>query len=270
MTRRRVPGGLSLAELLVAMSLFAVISTVTFLSYNHARQTIFRSSARMDSAQRQRHAMQRVSTALSSAYVPPINNVTSPLETPNLPYPPGVNPSDPLSAPGPGCDSIIFYAPCDLITPGAKLYPVTAQTGPYNPASGPKLYEIRLDAVYQNDPAAAYQPDQPSVHGTPPLVMKRLIMREMYIPDHTAPYSRIAYLVTQGGSPQPSIAPQPATPTLVLAQMLSDFRFWMAPAGSGFRVAASSQDREATLNTAQPKTIKTTSLTTYIYYLAGH
>ena len=273
MPSRFTAKGVSLLELLVSMALFAVVSVVTLLAYNHARQTIFRSSARMDSVQRQRKAMQRVCSVLSSAYVPPINGVTSTVERPNLPYPSGLNAADPLSSLGPGCDSIMFYAPCDLIAAGAKLHPVAARVDSSYSEVGPKLYEIRLELAYQTDLEATYQVDQAAVPGTAPLVFRQLILREMYIPDHSGPYASIAYMnppAGSGGSPQPSLAPLANTPSTILAQRLSDCRFSIAPGGSGFKIRVSSQDREATLNSQRPKINKTTSFSSFLYYPAGH
>ena len=248
--------GLTLFELLTSMSIFYLIAAVTFLLYNDARASINRSMARLDSHQLSRLALQRSGLLLQSAYIPPINNVTSPFEMGNSLF-------------GNGTQSVTFYAPGDLIQDNATLYPVVAETGPYNPSAGPKLYQINLDATYQLDPGAAYQPDQPAVPGPPPLLMRTLVMREMYIPDHSQPYSTIQYLVSPGSSPQPSTTPNASTPTRILGQRLSDAHFALAPGGRGLTVTMAAQGREGTLNSGQLPTIQTFALSTDAYFWGG-
>lgn len=268
---------MTLAELLVSMSLFMIISTITFVLYNDGRAIMNRSSNRIDAGQRIRVALERLNPIVSSAYVPPITNVgtfyESPIANPTSSpaFPPGTNSTSFTSTTGLGTDSMIFFSPGDLVNTAVPLTPVVNWTfGSYDPTAGPKLYEIRLDRTYAPDTYAGYQVDQTPV-GRPPLILKTLVMRELYMPpdiNTTAPTLR--YLIppaTAGGSPQPSAVPVASTPTRHIGRGLSDVRFQVATGGGGVEVVLYAQDRESTANSGYGEPIVTTNLSTTLYSL---
>jgi type II secretory pathway pseudopilin PulG len=270
---------MSLIELLVSVSLFSLIASVTFLLYQDGQAIMARSTARMDSRQVERDALGRMMPFLAGAYVPPITGVTNFYESPNpnwvagaAAYPAGATASSFSSSGPPGTDSIIFFAAGDLLNGSVALSPVTSWTfGAYDPSAGPKLYEIRLDTTYLNDPLASYQPDQLAVPGgIAPLIQRPLVIRELYMPQALVP--PFQYLVpptAMSPSPSGSALPAPSTPTRVLSRKLSDVRFYLAPAGGGISVAVYGQDREGTTNKARGTFITTTSLNSVLYNLQG-
>lgn len=261
-------------ELMVVCAIFSSITLITFLVYGDARTIMKRSSSRMTSEQTIRTAMQRMLPMLSSVYTPSfLPNVGHFYETPQLPFPAGTT-ANTFTAGAPGTDSIIFYAPGDLIDVSSVLYPVqdnnttTGSGETWNPKAGPKLYEIRLDYTYQNDPYAAYQPDQTATSGPAPLILRPLVLREMLIPSHPVT-GQIQYLVPPTGSsgnPTGSNSPAASTPTRVLARGLSDCRFYM-PSGGQLSVNIYAQDREQNANTARAATIHTSNLQTTLNLL---
>ena len=248
---------MTLAELMVSMSLFVVIATITFVLYSDGRAVMTRSANRIDGGQRIRLALERLNLVISSAYVPPITNVgtfyESPIANPTSSpaFPPGTNTASFSSNTGQGTDSMIFFSPGDLVNTAVPLTPVVNWTfGSYDPTTGPKLYEIRLDRTYAPDTYAGYQVDQTPV-GRPPLVLRTLVLRELYMPPNiNSSTPTLAYLIppaTTAGSPQPSTVPLASTPTRHLGRGLSYVRFQVATGGGGVEVVLYAQDREGTV-----------------------
>ena len=276
MKSRRVIA-MSLAELLIAMSLFSIISTITFILYKDGRGIMTRSANRMDGRQRTRFALERLAPIVSSAYVPPITSVSTFYGAPianaagSPSFAPGTNATSFASSSGMGTDSMIFFAPGDLVNTAVPLTPVVNWTfGTYSSEAGPKMYEIRLDWIYARDTYADYQVDQ-TAKGRGPLILRPLMLRELYMPaDINSATPTIRYLIppsSASGSPQPSVKPVATTPTRCLARNLSDARFKLAPGGGGVVVSIYAQDRENTTEARFGEPIVTSTLTTVLYSL---
>lgn len=215
--------GLSLAELMVAGALLTSVTTITTLMFNNLRATINRSSSEMEATQRARLGYERIPPLLSAAYVPALSGATLPLETSIAPLPSGCSSSDPLSASGPGCDSVLFYACSDLLAQNPVL--------PLPNAMVPRLYEIRLKPDVNSDPSGQGR------------TLRTLVLQEYQLP------------AIYGGRP---LNLKNNVPARIIAYGLSDFRIWRQ-SSSALKMEVSVQYRSATMRNYQ----RESSLRTY-------
>jgi type II secretory pathway pseudopilin PulG len=270
----------TLLELLVSMSLFGVITLITFVLYDSARLSISRSSQRIESRQLTRAALQRVTPLLTAAYPPPITNYSKAFDGGNsgaLSYNPSPSPV-PVDLATKGQDSVIFYAPGDLldIHGPSELYPVNSTaTVPFINAvtqTSPKLYELRLDPAAGYDVPAGFTGYTTSLSDgsgvLPALVLRNLVLRQMYIPDHSTAYASVQYLyLPTPTDPEGISSPVATTPTRIIASRLLDVRF--TPIGqTGTQVQVASQYRTNTLVKGVTN-VTTDVLNTTVYFLTG-
>lgn len=206
---------LSLAELLVAGGLLSAVATLTTLMFTNLRATINRSGREMEATQRARLALERVPPLLSAAYVPALGGATGALETPIAPLASGASSSDPLDAGGPGNDSVLFYAPSDLMAKTPSL--------PLPDSITPHLYEIRLKSTSSTDPSGMNR------------TLRALVLQEYNLP---AAFGQRPLTLNSN------------IPARILSYGLSDFRIWRQ-SGSALSLQVSVQYCSSNLRYSQ-------------------
>jgi prepilin-type N-terminal cleavage/methylation domain-containing protein len=224
--------GVTLIEMMVAMSILITISTVTTMLYRNVIATVQFATARMDSKQALRNAVARFTPLLQTAYIPTLPGATACYENAIAPYPSGVNAANTYASSGPGVNSFLFYSPADLIGTASPIVPVVSQSI--------HLYELRLLETLDPDISAS---------GRTPLTCRSLVLQERQVP------------ATYGKGPFPLVSGR----TRVVARSLSDLRVTTL-SSIGVQIHIEAQARQQTVNSGAGQTIITNTLDTKIYF----